>query len=232
MIAIKNLSKAFGSKTVLSNITVEIPKNEIVGLLGLNGAGKTTLMRILTSYLPFDKGEVTIDGYDVRAHPLLTKQKIGYLPENPPLYPEMSVREFLQFAAEIKNINHRHTKNAVDRVLGDCDLTDIQDRKILHLSKGTKQRVGIAQAIIHDPQILILDEPTNGLDPLQIIQVRSLIKNLESQRTVILSTHILPEIEHVARRVVVINNGQIIYDQPLDKQTSLENTFLRLVKHE
>ncbi len=242
MITVKNLSKHFGAKEVLHNISFELKPGEIVGFLGPNGAGKTTLMRVLTSYLPFTNGEVFVGGYDLRSKASLIRQKIGYLPENPPLYPEMSAREFLRFAAELKNIHPRQLKGAVDKALDDCNLTDVQHQKILHLSKGTKQRVGIAQAIIHDPEILILDEPTNGLDPLQIIQVRSLIKNLESRRTVILSTHILPEIEHIAKRVIIINKGQLIADQTLSqmfqsaekmalhvKPVTLEDIFLRLV---
>jgi len=216
MISIQNISKSFGSFQALSNVSCDIQKGEIVGLLGKNGAGKTTLMRILTSFLPASSGSVLIDGDDVSKHSLSTRQKIGYLPETPPLYLNMTVKDYLKFAAEIKGIPAKNRRKQLDSVLAECQLEQVAGKTIATLSKGYKQRVGIAQAIIHEPKLLILDEPTSGLDPIQNLQVRNLIKNLKDQRTVIISTHILSEIEHIAQRVLMIKAGEIIIDEPLD----------------
>jgi ABC-2 type transport system ATP-binding protein len=209
-----------------------------VGLMGQNGAGKTTLMRILTSYLPASSGSVMIDGEDITKNSLSIRQKIGYLPETPPLYMNMTVKDYLKFAAEIKDIPSQHVSRQLDKVLEECQLVSVKSKLIGTLSKGYKQRVGIAQAIIHEPKLLILDEPTSGLDPIQNLQVRRLIKNLRNERTVILSTHILSEIEHIAQRVLMIKSGQIIVDDALDvvlgktqedpaKRMSLEEYFLK-----
>ncbi|MBF0490081.1 MAG: ABC transporter ATP-binding protein [Candidatus Omnitrophica bacterium] len=235
MISIHHINKYFGSFQALKDVSFEIQRGEIVGFLGQNGAGKTTLMRILTSFMPATSGVVTIDGQDVVQHSLDIRKKIGYLPETPPLYPNMSVKDYLRFVAEIKDIPPKKQSLQVDRVLAECQIANVSHKMIGTLSKGYKQRVGIAQAIIHDPLVLILDEPTSGLDPIQNLQVRKLIKNLKDQRTVILSTHILSEIEQIAHRVVIIKSGQIIVDQPLEKflkpqgaqPISLEEAFIR-----
>jgi ABC-2 type transport system ATP-binding protein len=239
MIAIQNISKYFGSFQALNNVSFDINPGEIVGFLGQNGAGKTTLMRILTSYLPASSGTVLIDGDDVRTHSLAIRQKIGYLPETPPLYPNMTVRDYLWFAAEIKGVPANQRQRQLNRVLEECQLGGVSRKTIGTLSKGYKQRTGIAQAIIHEPKILILDEPTSGLDPIQNLQLRNLIKNLKDHRTVILSTHILSEIEQIAQRVVIIKTGEIIVDDSLDvlltthnldqeRTLTLEDIFVKL----
>lgn len=234
MIIAQNISKYFGKIAALKNVSFEIAKGEIVGFLGKNGAGKTTLMRILTSYLPPTSGKVLIAGQDIERNPLAIRRKIGYLPENPPLYLNMTVREYLKFAARLKDIPARETRARIDKVLDDCRLLYVQNRLIAHLSKGYKQRIGIAQAIIHEPEVLILDEPTSGLDPAQIQQVRKLIKDIEHKRTVLLSTHILSEIEQIARRILIINRGELIKDRPLEGllkdegAATLEEVFLKL----
>ena len=229
MIIVKNITKHFGPFQALDDVSFEIKHGEIVGLLGQNGAGKTTLMRILTSYLPASSGTVLIDGDDVQKNSLLTRQKIGYLPETPPLYSNMSVSDYLKFAAEIKGIPRKQRKRQLERVLEECQLEDVRHKIIATLSKGYKQRTGIAQAIINDPKILILDEPTSGLDPIQNLQLRNLIKNLKDHRTVIISTHILSEIEQIAQRVLMIKNGKIIIDQSLD--SLLNGSDLRSGSH-
>lgn len=215
MILVKNVVKNFGKVNVLKNISFEVSKGEIIGFLGQNGAGKTTLMRLLTSYLPFTSGEILIDGEDVRKKSLLIRKKIGYLPENPPLYPHMNVKDYLKFAAQLKGISVKQQSYQISRVMEICNIEDVANRGISLLSKGYKQRIGIAQAIIHEPELLIFDEPFNGLDPTQIIQVRDLIKNLESKRTVILSTHILSEIEQIVKRTLIIRQGEIVVDNDL-----------------
>jgi len=216
MIITHNICKYFGSFQALNNVSFEINKGDIVGFLGKNGAGKTTLMRILTSFTSPSKGRVIIDGDDISKHSLTVRQKIGYLPETPPLYVNMSVQSYLKFAAEIKDVPINKRRFQLHKVLEECQLEHVKNKKISTLSKGYKQRVGIAQAIIHEPKILILDEPTSGLDPLQNQQVRKLIKNQQDQRTVLLSTHTLSEIEQIAQRVLIIKSGQIIVDQSLD----------------
>src|SRR3989338_9244155 len=210
MIIVNDITKYFGTVRALQGVSFEIRKGEIVGFLGRNGAGKTTLMRILTSYLPSSSGHAFIAGMDVAKKSMAVRQMIGYLPETPPLYPNMTAREYLLFAARLKNVPARKVKSQVDKVLNECYLRNVADKPIATLSKGYQQRVGIAQAIINDPAILILDEPTNGLDPVQIRRVRSLIQNLEKERTIILSTHILSEIEQIAQRVLIIKDGGIV----------------------
>lgn len=233
MISVKSLTKSFGRKAALKNISFEIGQGEIIGVLGQNGAGKTTLMRILTTYLAPSSGTATIGGYSVAKNPLDVRRKIGYLPETPPLYTSMTVQDYLRFAARLKEVPAKQQTFQIKKVLEECRLQDVRSQLIGTLSKGYRQRVGLAQAIINDPPILILDEPTSGLDPVQIIQVRKLIKNLEEKRTVILSTHILSEIEQIARRVLILRGGEIIADDLLEnlcaKEESLEQVFLRLV---
>ncbi len=224
MIATQHVTKYFGDFPAVNDVSFEIHPGEIVGFLGQNGAGKTTLMRILTSYLPASSGTVLIDGEDISGHSLSIRQRIGYLPETPPLYTNMTVKDYLKFAAEIKDVPVKQRRNRLDRVLEECQLVDVQGKTIVTLSKGYKQRVGIAQAIIHEPKILILDEPTSGLDPIQILQVRALIKNLRKERTVLLSTHILSEIEQIAQRVLIIRSGRIIVDDSLEALLSAPGT--------
>ncbi|MBI4846147.1 MAG: ABC transporter ATP-binding protein [Candidatus Omnitrophica bacterium] len=233
MIITQNITKYFGGFQALKDVSFTINKGEIVGFLGQNGAGKTTLMRILTSYLPASSGEVVIGGKNVAKDSLAVRRKIGYLPETPPLYLNMTVKDYLLFAAQLKDVLPGQQRFQVNKVLEECNLNDVRDKTIAVLSKGYKQRVGIAQAIINDPEVLILDEPTIGLDPVQIIQVRNLIKSLEHKRTVILSTHILSEIQQIAQRVLIIRSGKIIVDANLKeflsgKGSNLEEIFLKL----
>jgi ABC-2 type transport system ATP-binding protein len=233
MISVTDVSKFFGNFQALKEVSFNISRGEIVGFLGQNGAGKTTLMRILTSYLPATSGKVAIAGLDMSKRSRFIRKKIGYLPETPPLYMSMAVREYLKFSAQLKEVPAKRQRHQIERVLNECDLWDVQNKTIGILSKGFKQRVGIAQAIIHEPEILILDEPTIGLDPFQVIQVRNLVKNLEAKRTVLISTHILSEIEQIAQRVLIIKSGEIIADDSLENllasYRNLEDVFLRMV---
>jgi len=236
MIITENVTKFFGKFQALNNISFDIRKGEIVGFLGQNGAGKTTLMRILTSYLSVSSGKVIIGGEILSENSSAIRRRIGYLPENPPLYLNMCVRDYLKFSAQLKDVLPKQQVIQVDRVVEECCLKDVQKNLIRNLSKGYKQRVGIAQALIHDPEILILDEPTSGLDPVQIRQVRKLIKDVEQKRTVLLSTHILSEIENLAHRVLMIKAGKVIADDSLDNllhdpeggKVNLEEVFLKL----
>jgi len=210
MIEVEHLSKIYGSTTAISDVDFTVKKGEILGFLGPNGAGKTTTMRILSGYIPATTGTARIAGYDVHQQSLEVRRRIGYLPENPPLYPEMTVESFLDFVARIKGISSGDRKARVDLVLSKCQLLEKRKVIIRKLSKGYKQRVGIAQAIIHDPPVIILDEPTVGLDPKQIIEVRNLIKSLAGEHTIILSTHILPEVSITCDRATIINRGRIV----------------------
>ncbi|AKE63846.1 ABC transporter ATP-binding protein [Microcystis aeruginosa NIES-2549] len=210
MIEVEHLSKIYGSTAAISDVDFTVEKGEILGFLGPNGAGKTTTMRILSGYIPATTGTARIAGYDVHQQSLEVRRRIGYLPENPPLYPEMTVEGFLDFVARIKGISSGDRKARVDLVLSKCQLLEKRKVIIRKLSKGYKQRVGIAQAIIHDPPVIILDEPTVGLDPKQIIEVRNLIKSLAGEHTIILSTHILPEVSITCDRATIINRGRIV----------------------
>jgi len=210
MIEVEHLSKIYGSTTAISDVDFTVEKGEILGFLGPNGAGKTTTMRILSGYIPATTGTARIAGYDVHQQSLEVRRRIGYLPENPPLYPEMTVEGFLDFVARIKGISSGDRKARVDLVLSKCQLLEKRKVIIRKLSKGYKQRVGIAQAIVHDPPVIILDEPTVGLDPKQIIEVRNLIKSLAGEHTIILSTHILPEVSITCDRATIINRGRIV----------------------
>ncbi len=225
MIIVNNVVKNFALFQALDNVSFEINQGDIVGFLGKNGAGKTTLMRILTSFLAPSSGEVIIDGDDIAQHALTIRQKIGYLPETPPLYNTMTVESYLKFAAQIKGVAAKRQKIQLAKVLEECHLTQVKHKTIATLSKGYKQRVGIAQAVIHEPKLLILDEPTSGLDPIQVKQVLALIKNQREQRTVILSTHNLTEIERIAHRVLIIKSGKIVIDQPLSKLLNKNNNI-------
>jgi ABC-2 type transport system ATP-binding protein len=211
-----NIVKHYGPHTAVDHVSFRIEKGEIVGFLGPNGAGKSTTMNILTGYLSSSEGTVTVDGLDIVEKPLEVKRKIGYLPENPPLYPEMTVSEYLRFVGEIKKVPKAEFKAAIGDILEKTALMDVQKRLLKNLSKGYKQRVGLAQALIGKPEILILDEPTAGLDPIQILEIRDLIRDLGKEHTVILSSHILPEVSAVCRRVLIMNRGVIVADDTPD----------------
>ena len=210
MIEITNLTKKLGNSTILDGITFSVKKGEILGFLGPNGAGKSTTMKIITSFWSANEGKVEIDDVSVREKPLITRAKIGYLPEMVPLYDDMKVYEYLKFVAEIRGIEKDKLKSRIKEVVNLCGLREVFYRPIDELSKGYRQRVGLAQAIMHDPEILILDEPTTGLDPNQIAEIRDLIKRLGREKTVIFSTHILQEVTAVCDRVVIINKGKIV----------------------
>lgn len=210
MIEVENLTKRYGPTLAVSDVSFQVQKGEILGFLGPNGAGKTTTMRIITGFLSASAGRVRVAGIDVAASPLDAKRHIGYLPENPPVYTDMTVNEYLAFVGRIKGVARGDLKKRIGEVSEKCSVADVQDRQIGRLSKGYRQRVGLAQALIHNPDILILDEPTAGLDPKQIIETRQLIKNLAGQHTVILSTHILPEVSKTCQRVVVISKGTVV----------------------
>ncbi|HLI27952.1 MAG TPA: ABC transporter ATP-binding protein [Chloroflexota bacterium] len=210
MIQAEHLTKYYGPRAAVRDVTFEVAKGEILGFLGPNGAGKSTTMRMLTGYLPPTSGTAKIAGYDILTHSLEARRHIGYLPENVPLYPEMAVADYLHFMAEIRGLtNSRQRRQRVDAVMEQTNLTHMRDRLIAKLSKGYRQRVGLAQALVADPEVLILDEPTIGLDPKQIIETRNLIKSLAGEHTVILSTHILPEVSATCQRVIIINDGEI-----------------------
>ena len=210
MIVAEEVTKFYGLKCAIQDISFHVDRGEVVGLLGPNGAGKTTILRILTCFMPPTYGKVLIGGFESRTQSLSIRKKIGFLPENVPLYHELSVNRFLAFSGSVKGLTGRQLKNDIDKVTSVCGLTEHRTRLIRHLSKGLKQRVGLAQALLNDPPVLILDEPTTGLDPAQIIEIRELIKNLGETRTVLLSTHILPEVSQVCQRVIIVNHGQII----------------------
>ena len=209
MIEIKNLTKRYGQINAVNDISLSIKKGEILGFLGPNGAGKSTTMNILTGYLSATSGSVTINGINIAHSPIEAKKLIGYLPENPPLYQEMTVREYLKFICELKKIPMREKKRQLEEILYLIKMEDVQDRLIKNLSKGYKQRVGIEQAMVGNPQVLILDEPTVGLDPKQIVEIRKLISTLRHNRTIILSTHILQEVSAVCSSVAMINKGRL-----------------------
>ncbi len=210
MIEVEHLTKVYGGRRAVDDISFKVEKGEILGFLGPNGAGKTTTMRILTCYMPATDGTARVAGYDVFEESLEVRRRIGYLPESPPLYPEMTVRSYLDFVARIKGARGAQRKANVDEVMQKCSIGDVRNRIIGKLSKGYKQRVGLAQSLLNNPEVLILDEPTIGLDPRQISEVRSLIKALAGEHTVILSTHILPEVSMTCNRVVIINNGKLV----------------------
>lgn len=232
MIEVEHLTKKYGDLLAVHNLSFTVKKGHIWGLLGPNAAGKTTTMRILTGYLPATEGKASVAGYDVFEQPNDVKKIMGYLPENVPLYPEMTVHSFLNFVAEIKQIPSLQRKEAVEKAIKTSSLESVRGRLIKNISRGFKQRVGIAQALIHDPQVLILDEPTIGLDPAQIIEIRQLIKSLKGERTVILSTHILAEVTQTCDGVVIINEGKLMASGSLEEiAASLqdkEGIFIRL----
>jgi ABC-2 type transport system ATP-binding protein len=237
VIEASGITKRYGDILAVDHISFTARAGDVVGFLGPNGAGKTTTMRILTGFLPATDGTAKIDGHDIFEDPLAARRAVGYLPETPPLYPEMDVTGYLHYVAKIKDVPRKQRAEAVDRAIQRCGLTEVRRRVIGALSKGFRQRVGIAQAIVHDPAVLILDEPTVGLDPIQIREIRTLIADLAAPRegsrghTIVLSTHILAEVEAICRRVIIINRGKKVIDTPLAELTQggvrLEDVFAR-----
>src|ERR1700736_1653322 len=220
MIKVEGLTKRYARTVAVDDISFEVEKGQIVGFLGPNGAGKTTTMRVLTCFLPPTSGKATIAGFDVLENPQEVKRRIGYLPETPPLYPEMEVIEYLTFVGQLKQLRGAELKKRVDYVIERCSLGDVRTKLIGKLSKGYRQRVGLAQAIVHNPDVLILDEPTAGLDPKQINETRELIQSLAGDHTIILSTHILPEVEQTCEKVIIINKGKVV---AIDSVHNLQN---------
>lgn len=234
MIEVSKLIKTYGDFTAVHGISFSVPKGQILGLLGPNGAGKTTTMKILSCFMPATAGDVKVAGFDVFEDPMEVKKRVGYLPENPPLYLEMRVREYIEYVAALKQLPKERLKERVDFVGEHCGLTKNFNHVIGSLSKGFKQRVGIAQALVHDPEVVILDEPTVGLDPVQIVEIRNLIKGLSKSHTVILSTHILPEVVMTCDHVLMINRGRVVANgsvASLSKTSgeSLEQAYLRII---
>lgn len=221
MIVVENLTKRYADRLVVQDVSFHVKKGEILGFLGPNGAGKSTTMKMLTGYLSPTSGKVTIGGHDMATESLKAKSLMGYMPENPPLYPEMTVTDYLAFVARLRGVEGGKVKAAVAEALEKCWLNEVPKKIIGHLSKGFQQRVGLAQALIHNPPVIVLDEPTNGLDPNQIIQIRKLIRGFSSDHTVILSTHILPEVQNTCSRVLIINGGKVVAEgepQALESQ--------------
>jgi ABC-2 type transport system ATP-binding protein len=233
MIEVQSLTRYFGQVLAVNDVSFQVDKGEILGFLGPNAAGKTTTMRILTTFLPATSGTARVAGFDVHEKSMDVRKKIGYLPESPPVYPEMRVKDYLSFVAKIKEVEPKNEKKAIDDALGKTGTTDVSNRVIKTLSKGYKQRVGLAQALVHNPDVLILDEPTVGLDPAQIIEVRELIKGLAGDHTIILSTHILPEVSMTTNRVVIIDKGKVVAEdtpENLTKSLAGSQRFLMTVK--
>lgn len=233
MIEALNITKRYGKQTIIKDISFNVNDGEILGLLGPNGAGKSTTMNIITGYISASEGVVRIDGDDILEQPIKTKKKIGYLPEIPPLYPDMTVSEYLNFVYGIKKAPKEKQEESINKVMELVKISEVKARLIKNLSKGYRQRVGLAQAIIGNPEVLILDEPTVGLDPKEIIEIRNLIKELGKKHTVILSSHILPEVSAVCDRVIIINKGQIVAEgtpEELSKKLTYSNNILLRVK--
>ncbi len=210
MIEVSGITKEFGRVTAVQDLSFSVAKGEVLGFLGPNGAGKTTTMRILTGFIPATRGTAVVAGHDILSQPLEAKRKIGYLPESPPLYPEMTVFDYLEFAARIKGVPRERRKARIEESLERCSIADVRDKLTGKLSKGYRQRVGLAQTLVHEPEVLILDEPTAGLDPKQINETRKLIRSLGGDHTVVLSTHILPEVVMTCDRVVIMNKGAVV----------------------
>lgn len=224
MIEVKNLTKVYGDRVAVDGISFTVNRGEVLGFLGQNGAGKTTTMKILTCFMPATEGTASIAGFDVFDNPLEVKKRIGYLPEAPPVYKELLVSEFLAFVAELRGIPKKDRAGKIDAALEKCNLGDVRNRLIGNLSKGYRQRVGIAQALIHDPEVLILDEPTVGLDPKQVNEARGLIRSLRSEHTVIYSTHILSEVQASCDRIVIIDRGKIVAQESLNEMGATGKT--------
>jgi ABC-2 type transport system ATP-binding protein len=220
LIEVQHLTKRYGPVTAVNDVSFTVERGEILGFLGPNGAGKTTTMRVLTGYMPPSEGKAIVAGYDVLEQPIEAKRRTGYLPETPPLYPDMTVREYLTFVAKIKGVPRKESKSRIGEMMQKTRIDDVADRHCGKLSKGYRQRVGLAQAMLHNPDVLILDEPTAGLDPKQIIETRQLIRGLAGDHTIILSTHILPEVSQTCQRVVIINKGKVVAVDTPDNLTS------------
>jgi len=235
MIEVQHLTKRYGDLTAVSDISFTVASGQILGFLGPNGSGKTTTMRVITGFMPASSGTVKVAGFDIFDESFEARKRIGYLPESPPLYNDMTVTAYLRFVARIKGMRKTDIPTALDRALTRCGLTTVTDRVTGHLSKGFRQRVSLAQAIIHNPEVLILDEPTVGLDPQQIIEIRALIRELAGQHTVVLSTHILPEVAQVCEKVVIISAGRVVMEDMLANLTqgqTLEEVFLKAISQE
>lgn len=231
MITVSNLTKKYGNKTALSNVSFDVQDGEILGFLGPNGAGKSTTMNIITGYISYTEGSVKIDGFDILENPVEVKKRIGYLPEIPPLYLDMTVSEYLKFVYELKKVETDSSEKHMQDIINLVGINDVKNRKIGNLSKGYRQRVGLAGALTGDPEVLILDEPTVGLDPKQIIEIRNVIKELGKKKTIILSSHILSEISAVCDRVIIINNGKLIAeDTPLNLAHKLGDSHRMVFK--
>ncbi len=217
MIAIENLKKNYGETQALAGISFHVPKGQVVGFLGPNGAGKSTTMKILTGYIEPSAGSVQVGGINVEHDPVAARKRIGYLPESNPLYDEMMVQEYLEYCADMREIPRSERQSRIQGAVDRCGLGPVRHKDIAELSKGFRQRVGLAQAILHDPDLLILDEPTTGLDPNQVIEIRNLIKELGQEKTVLMSTHILPEVQATCSRVLIVSNGQVVADDAPEK---------------
>lgn len=235
MIKVERLSKSFGPFQAVKDISFEVKRGEILGFLGPNGAGKTTTMRMITGVIPPTSGTALVDAFDIVQDPLEVKKRIGYLPETPPVYPDFTVRAYLSFVAKIKGLSAELQKDNIGWAMEKCGLQDVQKRLIGNLSKGFRQRVGLAGAIVHKPDVLILDEPTVGLDPKQIREIRKMIQELSSDHTIILSTHILPEVAMICDRAAIIQQGKIVMDDQMSNITSeksLEEVFIDIISSE
>ncbi len=233
MIEVQHLTKRYGNVTAVDDVSFTVEKGEILGFLGPNGAGKTTTMRVLTGYMPATDGRARVAGFDVFDQPIESKRRTGYLPETPPLYPDMTVREYLAFVSKIKGVPAKERAGRLDYVMKRTYIADMAGRACGKLSKGYRQRVGLAQALIHNPDVLILDEPTAGLDPKQIIETRKLIKELAGDHTIVLSTHILPEVAQTCQRVVIINKGRVVaVDTPTNLTARLDGSETMFVQAE
>ena len=233
MIRALNLTKKYGDFTAVSDLSFEVAEGEVVGLLGPNAAGKTTTMRMLTTFLPPTGGSASVAGFDICKEPQQVRHNIGYLPETPPLYPELRVIEYLRFVASIRGVSK--VESEIDQAIERTGLGDVRNRLCSQLSKGYRQRVGLAQAIVHKPKVIILDEPTSGLDPAQIIEIRKLVATLRGEHTVILSTHILPEVTEICSRVIIVARGRVVNEgtiEELTKEKSLEEHFMAAVSSE
>lgn len=228
MIQLHEVTKRYGSVQALDGVSLTVQKGEVLGLLGQNGAGKTTLLNILTGYLAPTSGHALIDGYDSLLNPQEAKRRLGYLPEQPPLYDEMTVREYLTFAAELRGVARKAIPAHVDEIMALTGLTEMRSRLLGHLSKGYRQRAGFAQALCGDPDVLVLDEPTVGLDPKQITEIRQLIRSLSKGRTIVFSSHILTEVQQLCDHVVILHHGQVKLDSPMDQLGMGEETTLHL----
>lgn len=231
LVSLENVTKYYGDRLAVDNISFDVGKGEILGFLGPNGAGKTTTMRMITGYMPPTSGKITIIGINMQENPVEAKKHIGYLPENPPVYGEMTVISYLKFVARLKRVNRKKINERIEFVLQKCGLENVKNRIIGNLSRGYRQRVGIAQAIVHDPEIIIFDEPTVGLDPQQVVEIRNLIKEISNQKTVILSTHILSEVTKICDRVIIISQGKLVFGKYLDEigDETTEEKKIRLV---